>query len=187
MEKQTEKLLELNGRVIYFLSVDGTYWIAVKPICEALGIAYKRQHDTISNDETLCQLSSLQGIVAADGKLREMFCLPEKYVYGWLFSIRSESPGLKEYKLKCYDLLYDHFHGSLTRQNQVLADGITQRREVLAGTVAIEEKIAELEDRLIDQSELYAELEDQRAKLKSARRQLRTMDEQLLTGQMSMF
>lgn len=33
-----EKFLKFNGKNIVFLSIDGTYWIAIKPICDALNI-----------------------------------------------------------------------------------------------------------------------------------------------------
>ncbi len=40
--KTHQKFLEFNGKNIIFLNVDGTYWIALKPICEALGVDYVR-------------------------------------------------------------------------------------------------------------------------------------------------
>ena len=43
MNKQVVKFLEFKGKNIVYLSVDGTYWIAIKPVCEAISINYNRQ------------------------------------------------------------------------------------------------------------------------------------------------
>ena len=99
--KNIERFLEFDGKRISILLNNGEWWIAIKPICEALGVNYKKQHEGILSDEILSQLSTQQGMVGADGRLRNMTCLPEKYIYGWLFGIRSDAAGLKEYKIEC--------------------------------------------------------------------------------------
>ena len=54
-------------------------------------------------------------MVAADGKQREMVCLPLKYIFGWLFTIspKNVAPEAKElvrrYRTECYDALYRYF------------------------------------------------------------------------------
>lgn len=61
-------------------------------------------------------------MVTADGKKREMVCLPLEYVYGWIFTINprnvAESTREKvlQYQRECYDVLYRHFAGSLRRR-----------------------------------------------------------------------
>ena len=51
----------------------------------------------------------------SDGKDYEMFCLPLKFVFGWLFSIDTSRvkdearPEVIAYKLQCYNVLYDYF------------------------------------------------------------------------------
>ena len=49
-----------------------------------------------------------------------MFCLPEKYIYGWLFGIRSNSPDLISYKKECYDVLFNYFHGIIGSRQESL-------------------------------------------------------------------
>lgn len=94
--------------------------LALKPICEALNVDWINQFKNLKDDVFLSQLLSEQTMVGADGKLRKMVSLPEKWVYGWLFSIRSESEELKLYKIKCYELLYDYFRGAMTERLQAL-------------------------------------------------------------------
>ncbi len=59
-----KKFLKFNGRAIYFLSKDGTYWVVIKPICEALNVNYNRQFQNLKADEFLNQLFAEQQMVA---------------------------------------------------------------------------------------------------------------------------
>ncbi|MGB4776593.1 MAG: phage antirepressor N-terminal domain-containing protein [Daejeonella sp.] len=114
MKKSIEKFLEFNGKSVSFLNVDGQWWVAIKPICEVLNVHYQNQLERIKEDKILKQLYGEHHIVAADGALRKMVCLPEKYIYGWLFSLRSESEELVAFKKECYEALFDHFHGGIS-------------------------------------------------------------------------
>ena len=40
--KPHEKFLQFNGRDIYFVAVNGQYYIAYKPICDVLNLEYTR-------------------------------------------------------------------------------------------------------------------------------------------------
>ncbi|WP_421830212.1 phage antirepressor N-terminal domain-containing protein [Larkinella sp.] len=170
-----KKFLEFNSRNIYFLSVDGTYWLAVKPICEALGVNYNRQFQNLKEDEILSQLFAEQQMVAGDGKLRKMVSLPEKWVYGWLFSIRSESEELKQYKLKCYELLYDYFHGTMTQRVQTL-------RVKSEAELALEQAEAKLR-----QTSEWKEVENARRQIKDSKATLNQIDERLKQNQTTLF
>jgi hypothetical protein len=112
MNKHVTKFLEFNGKTLVFLAVDGTYWIALKPICEALNVEYTRIFKNVKEDPIFGQLLAEQPMVGADGKNRKMVSLPEKWIYGWLISIQSQSPELIEYKKLCYEILADFFHGA---------------------------------------------------------------------------
>lgn len=120
MKKELKQFLEFNGRTIYFLAKDGIYWVAIKPICEALNVNYNRQFQNLKESKLFNQLFAIQQMVAADGKSRQMVCLPEKYIYGWLFQIKSESPDLIQYQKRCCDILFDYFHGSITNRETLI-------------------------------------------------------------------
>ena len=175
MEKRIEKFLEFEGKVLPFLSVDGIWYIAVKPICEALGVEYTRTFKNLKEDEFLSQLLAEQPMVATDGKLRKMICLPERYVYGWLFGIRSESPELKAYKMECYDVLYNHFHGPLTK-----------RVEALRTITETERQIKKLASILAENPD-YVELIRLRSLKGDYTKQLTRLDESLRRGQVGLF
>ena len=114
MEATTKTLARIN-KVDILLVENGEKLIPIKPICEALGVDDKAQKDKIKNDEILGSTGVLSTSVGADGKDREMFCIPFKYVFGWLFSInpKNVAPEAREavlnYKSQCYDVLYNHF------------------------------------------------------------------------------
>jgi hypothetical protein len=130
MKTESQKFLEFNGKTIYFISVDGQFWIALKPICEALGVDWKNQHGKLQNGTDIFgQLSSERGIVAADNRIRKMTCLEERYVYGWLFSIQFSNTmsaetriNLSKYKIECCDILFNHFHGTITGRKELLSE-----------------------------------------------------------------
>lgn len=130
MKNEGKKFLEFNGKVIYFVAADGQYWIALKPICEALGIGWKYQHEKLQKDKILGQLSRDHGMVAADGKIREMTSLPEFAIYGWIFKIESNAEGLEEYQWECYRVLYEHFHGMIGGRKDLLKQKAEAQLEI---------------------------------------------------------
>ena len=114
-------ITKINGVDIITVDSQGETYVPIKPICDALGISLERQREKIQSDDILSTTAALRGAVAADGKEREMLCLPLRYVYGWLFTInpKNVAPGAREavtrYRRECYDVLYHHFTASMQR------------------------------------------------------------------------
>lgn len=171
----TNKFLEFNGKAIYFLATDGQYWVALKPICEALGVNFNRQFKNTQKSPLWGQLLAIQPMVGADNRLRKMVSLPERYIYGWLFQIRSESPELIAYQKECCDLLYNHFHGA-----------IAGRKDLMAKKAQLSLRKQELIDKLT-QSEDYLLAQQLEAKEKQINKELRSMDKDLFSDQLSLF
>jgi hypothetical protein len=94
---------------------NGEKRVAVKPICEALGIAFEPQFTKLKNDPILKSTVTLSVMVGADKKERQMQTIPLKYVFGWLFRIDSRNvkeesrDAVLKYQMECYDALYNHF------------------------------------------------------------------------------
>lgn len=167
--------MEFNGKDIEFVFADGKWWVAVKPICEALGVNYKAQHRAILEDEILSQLSTDQRITGADGKQYMMTCLPERYIYGWVYSLRSDSEELRKYKMKCYDILFEYFEGVLTRRQETLADRTVKQ----ARKETLEQELAE--------DERYIELQKLKTELSQLNSSLKLQDKELIERQGSLF
>lgn len=119
MDNEIKKFLEFNGKAVYFLAKGGTWWVAIKPICEALNIDFDRQKRTVKADPILIKEVSLQTLPTTGG-MQKFLCLPERFIYGWLFSVKSDSKQLQDYKRECYNLLFDHFHGSITSRETLI-------------------------------------------------------------------
>lgn len=115
-ETKSTAVATINNQEIIIIE-NGEKRVAVKPICDALGIDYSSQLQRLKADEILSSTVGLSTTVGADGKQREMQTIPFKFVFGWLFRIdsRNVKPEAKEavlkYQLECYNALYDHFTG----------------------------------------------------------------------------
>lgn len=111
----TQKTVARINNVDIVIFENGEKLVPVKPICEALGIDYPSQFSKLKTDPILMSTVVLSPMVGADGKDREMFCLPLKYVFGWLFRIDSRNvkeesrDSVLQYQRMCYDVLYDYF------------------------------------------------------------------------------
>lgn len=116
-----KQITKINDIDIVAVEKDGETYLPIKPICEAIGIESEPQRIKIQDDEILSSTATLSVAVGADGKDREMLCLPVRYIFGWLFTINPKNVKKEarekalEYRRKCYDALYDHFSGSMRR------------------------------------------------------------------------
>lgn len=122
MIQQIKNFIDFNGKNILFARVNGKYWISIKSVCEALNVNYNRQFQNIQNDPILRPAFANQQIQVYGNQSRNMACLPEYLVYGWVFSIKSNSQELVEYKKECYTILYNHFHGAITRKAEMYSE-----------------------------------------------------------------
>lgn len=128
--KTTEITVAKVNQVDITIIQDGEKRVAIKPICEALGISHKVQIDRLKEDPFLSSTVLLSRTVGADGKSREMVSIPLRYVFGWLFRIDSRNvaahaqESVLRYQKECYDALYNHFarHEEYLEYRQKLID-----------------------------------------------------------------
>lgn len=110
-----KKTVGTVNQVPILLLEDGDKLIPIKPICEALGVDPKAQRDKINNDDFLSSVRVLSTLTGSDKKEYEMFCLPLKYIFGWLFTINPKNvkeearEAVSAYRVECYNILYRHF------------------------------------------------------------------------------
>ena len=89
--------------------------VAVRTICQALGIDEWAQIQKLNRDPILGSVACMAQATGADGKHYEMVTIPFKYVFGWLFRIDSRSineearDAVLKYQMECYEVLYRHF------------------------------------------------------------------------------
>lgn len=115
-----------NQGIVIVIDEDGQKFVPVKPICEALGVDYSSQLQRIKEDDILSSVVGLSTTTGADGKDYKMSTIPLKYVFGWIFSISVKNvkeeakEGLLNYKVICYDALYNYFteHSDFIEQKE---------------------------------------------------------------------
>ena len=153
MTPQAKKQLTYNGVNIPYLLVDGLFYLPLAPVCAGLGVDYHQAHQLVVADKRLshlaCHLRTSNG--------GELYCLPERYLYGWLFCLPVDATG-------CFDAIFEFFHG-----------GLSQRLVLL-------EKRAALRQQLIDQEALLYAQSPLTDKCSLYRRELKQLDEWLLAN-----
>lgn len=167
--KDSSKFLQFNNTNVLFTTVEGITYVAVKPICQALNVNFSAQLLRIKNDGLLGAEYVVHHIQVGDLQGRKYTCIPEKYVYGWIFSINSESNELQEFKKECYDLLYNHFHGV-----------IGKRKELLMGVAETQIKIDSLKKEL-QNNKTYKELIELEKEKKGYSKEMTQIDKIVVT------
>ena len=133
IQKESEMANQISTQTISFnhqslvtFKQNGTYYTAMKPICENIGLDWKSQYSRMKRDDVLNSTMVIITIVAEDGKKREMICLPIEYLNGWLFGIDINrcKPEIRDtlikYKKECYQALHDYwFNGKAERKTTV--------------------------------------------------------------------
>jgi hypothetical protein len=173
--KNLNQFLKVNGKIIVFLNKDGVYWIALKPICQALGVDYIEQFKDTKSDSILGPALCKHTMQLPGDQSRSMVCLPEEYIYGWIFSLKSKNPELIHYKKECYHLLYQHFHGTITQRQQLLNE-----RESI--TTEMEQKRETLKE-----NPEYVRLNELQARNMRLEKDLRKLDIKLVNSQLTLF
>ena len=135
---------------------NGEKRVAVKPICEALGVSWQGQYERLKTDPILSSTVKIILTVGADGKEREMVTIPFKFVFGWLFQIdsRKVNEDVREavirYQLECYNALYNHF--------RMMEDYFEERSKRLAEAALMLEEARDnfsISRKLVDERKQY--------------------------------
>ncbi|MCP4105476.1 MAG: hypothetical protein GY749_08060 [Desulfobacteraceae bacterium] len=106
------------------ISHDNKNYVAMKSVCEGMGIDWESQRKSIERDPVLSE-GTVKLTVPSKGGIQEMICLPLNYLNGWLFKVDagrySENDPRRahiiRYQKECYQALYDYWHkrGSATK------------------------------------------------------------------------
>ncbi|OCG59932.1 phage antirepressor N-terminal domain-containing protein [Gilliamella sp. Nev3-1] len=116
------QLVQFHNQQISILNYNNKPYVAIKPICENIGLDWEAQRQRIKRNEILNSTAFMIKVVAKDGKNRDVLCLPLGYLNGWLAGIELSrvnpeiKPILKQYQLECFDVLYNHFMPKVAQQ-----------------------------------------------------------------------
>lgn len=114
LEAVNTSYVPFNGQQIITAMAAGVAYVAMKPIVENLGMSWGTQQQKLMKclDKFNCIHMNM---VAADGKLRKLLCIPLKKLNGWLFSINPEKvradirDKLIKYQEECFTVLHDYW------------------------------------------------------------------------------
>ena len=117
--------ISFNNQSLVTVEQNGNHYVAMKPICENIGLAWEPQVLRIKRDEVLSQ-GMIVMIIPTNGGNQNMICLPIEYLNGWLFGIDINrcKPEIRDtlikYKKECYQALHDYwFNGKAERKTTV--------------------------------------------------------------------
>jgi hypothetical protein len=171
------QIITVNSTEIQIVTFDGERYVAIKPICEAIGVNYTTQLEKIQDDEILSSVVPLRGITAADNKEYKMRVIPLRFVFGWLFTINPNNvkPEIKQnvlnYRMQCYNSLFDTF---------------TKRTEILKEKTTYQLEIDKLEAQW-KESEEYEKIQELKQKQKNASQRLNNLDKDFVADQLELF
>ncbi len=93
-------------------SATGEHLVAMKPICEAIGLQWEAQLKRIKRHPVLTTCMSIMDIrMPGDDQRRELICLPLNHLNGWLFGVDASRvrPEIRErlvqYQRECFAAL----------------------------------------------------------------------------------
>lgn len=136
--------VSFHGSDLYIVEHNGEPYTPMKPIVEGMGLAWQPQLEKLNNRfaSTITEIV----MVAGDGKLRSMICLPLRKLAAWLNSISANKvkPEIRErvlqYQEECDDVLYEYWtKGVAVNPRKVPSAAVAP---VLAISTSAAEKIA---------------------------------------------
>lgn len=143
--------VSFHGQQLAVISQQEKLFVAIKPICENIGVQWHAQRKRIHRDTVLSQGASMMDSPSKGGD-QQMLCLPLDMLNGWLFGIddsRIKNTEIKErviqYKRECYQVLFDYWTKGTatnprkatpkTKPGQLTADQQTSIKELVKARV----------------------------------------------------
>jgi hypothetical protein len=162
MEEETalvpraERTVDFYGDSISVALIDDEIYVPLRPVSEYLGLQWNGQRARIMRDDVLSQRTRLVDMHGADGRRREMFCLPLDLLPGWLFGITVSKakpefiPKLTRYRQECFKVLWREFQADLAQRQQpaVARSPLAQVREMGLAIAQLAEQQMALEGRV---------------------------------------
>ena len=112
---KTTNVAIVNGISLQVVADAKEQLVVIKPVCDILGVALHSQLTKLKEHPIFGSTITLSITVGADGKSREMACIPLRFFSSWLFSINPDivkediRDNLIQFQLKCNDILFNYF------------------------------------------------------------------------------
>lgn len=119
------KPVDFYGEELMIALAGDASYVALRPICDYLGLAWNGQYQRIQRDTVLKRHTRIIAMTGADGRQREMVSLQLDYLPGWLFGVTSSRlrPELVEklthYREECFQVLWRAYQAELTESTSI--------------------------------------------------------------------
>jgi hypothetical protein len=152
LEAVNTSSVQFHGQPIITAMAAGVAYVAMKPIVENLSMSWTTQHRKLmedmkkTNHPHMSMVDSVHSkfdcrdisMVAADGRIRKLLCIPLKKLNGWLFSINPSKvradirDKLIAYQEECFTVLHDYWAKcSAVRKSGTTVDERTPLRDAV--------------------------------------------------------
>lgn len=155
-------IVPFKGESIMLIEDDGEPFVAIKPICERLGLAWQPQHRRLTADPTRWGIT-IRTIPSAGGA-QETTCLPARKLFGWLASIspakvRPEArDALETYQRECDDALWRYWSGGKAQRLRILERSQAKLTGLFKAYVPWAGKLAALQEAGVFRSDVHLHL-----------------------------
>ncbi len=109
-------VIPFRSAMLLLVEHNGEPFVPMKPIADGMGLDWKTQHRKLTEGRFKSTMVEMT-IVAADGKLREMTCMPLRKLAGWMMSIHpgkiqddDRKKAIIEYQNECDDVLWSYWN-----------------------------------------------------------------------------
>lgn len=113
--------IQFHNQSLIVLNHQNKPYVAMKPICENIGLDWEAQRQRIKRHHVLSKGAFMIKVPSKGGE-QQYLCLPISMINGWLFGIDTNRvkqeirPTLEQYQLECFDVLYNHFMPKVAQQ-----------------------------------------------------------------------
>jgi hypothetical protein len=113
------------GQSLLATLIENIPYVAMKPICENIGLDWSSQLKKIKRNQILDE-GMVMMTIPSNGGLQEIIMLPVKYLNGWLFGVDAKrvKPEIRDrllaYQTECFEILANHF---MSKVDETVANG----------------------------------------------------------------
>ena len=110
-----QQTVTFHGQSISVFTQNNQHYVAMKPICENIGLDWRAQRQRIMRHDIMKQGVVIITTPDKAGQMQETNCLPLEYLNGWLFGVDAArvkpeiKPRLLQYQRECFKVLSAHF------------------------------------------------------------------------------
>lgn len=103
------------GQTIPVFAQNNRYYVAMKPICENIGLDWRAQRKRIIRHDVMAEGVVMMTTPSSGGE-QQTLCLPLDYLNGWLFGVEASrvKPEIREsllrYQRECFRVLNEYFN-----------------------------------------------------------------------------